>query len=113
MTYRIQVAQKAKDDQRQAVRYFAEHYSEAFAKRWNDGVELAIKSLENVPERCGLVHENDRLSMDVRKLLYATTKKQRHRILFAVEGDIVYVLRIRHSAQRDVGEHDLLPGENG
>ncbi len=107
MTYALKVTASAKQDQRDAVRWYAEHYSESFAKRWNDGIEQAMASLGQNPERCGLVHENDRLSVDVRQLIYRTAKHQKHRILFTIDGDTVYVLRIRHSSRRDIGEQEL------
>ncbi|MEM9351445.1 MAG: type II toxin-antitoxin system RelE/ParE family toxin [Planctomycetota bacterium] len=107
MTYVLQVTSTAKRDQRDAVCWYAEHYSKPFAKRWNDGIELAIASLRNNPERCGLVHENERLSMDVRQLVYRTAKRQKHRILFTIDGGTVYVLRIRHSSRFDIEEEEL------
>jgi len=75
MTYIIHVAGVAKEDQRETICWYAENYSEDYAKRWNDGIEQAIHSLRENPQRCALVHENDRLSEDVRQLLYGKSKK--------------------------------------
>jgi hypothetical protein len=50
--------------------------------------------------------ESERFAFDVRELLYGT-KKNKHRILFTVRDDVVYILHIRHSAQRELTSDDL------
>jgi len=112
MTFLIDIASSAKEDQREAIRWYAENYSEDYAKRWNDGIEFAIKSLAGNPCRCALIHENLFLSLDCRQLLYGKSKKSKHRIVFTIEEKTVYVLRIRHSAQKDLEQVDL-PRPNG
>jgi plasmid stabilization system protein ParE len=111
MTFLVHIASNAKEDQREAIRWYAENYSENFAKRWSDGIECALESLAENPHRCGLVHENRFLSVDCRQLLYGKSKKSKHRIVFTIEEKTVYVLRIRHSAQKDLKQTDL-PGPN-
>lgn len=112
MTYSINLARKAKQDQREAILWYAKNYSEDYAKRWNDGIKFAINSLAENPGRCAFVHENRFLSVDCRQLLYGKSRKHRHRIVFTIVENSVYVLRIRHSAQKDIQQADL-PGPNG
>lgn len=54
----------------------------------------AIESLENFPFRCPLAPESDRFGAEIRHLIFG-----KYRILFIIEDEIVYVLRVRHQAQ--------------
>jgi plasmid stabilization system protein ParE len=54
----------------------------------------AFRSLEKRPRRCPLAPENAFFEEEIRQLIYG-----KHRILFTVEGETVFVLRVRHSAQ--------------
>ena len=89
------------------TKWYAENYSKQHADDWYLGIAAAIRSLKHNPERCALIHENSRLSMDVRALLYGKSKQHRHRIPYTIDGDTVFILRIRHSAQRDIEAGDL------
>jgi plasmid stabilization system protein ParE len=75
------------------------------AARWHEQLVEAIRSLEHNPERYGLAPESEWYPGELRQLLHGK-RRGIYRILFEVRGDIVYVLRIRHSAQEI-----LEPGE--
>jgi plasmid stabilization system protein ParE len=79
------------------------------ALRWLDGFEQAIAALCENPEKHGLAREDGLydLPFQVRQLLYGIGKKQTHRAVFEVRGDTVYVVAIRHLAQRDLLRDEL------
>jgi plasmid stabilization system protein ParE len=58
-----------------------------------------VYSLRTMPERCGLIRENDAFEEDVRQLLHFS-----HRIIFTVDEDqsVVKVHAIRHAAQDEL-----------
>ncbi len=107
MTYKVHVARRAEQDRDETFKWYSAHYSGAFAADWYCGISQAIRSLANNPLRCGRARENDRFPFDLRELLYSRSKKNRHRILFTVEDNTVYVLHIRHTAQDEMREGDL------
>ncbi|MEN1678917.1 MAG: type II toxin-antitoxin system RelE/ParE family toxin [Planctomycetota bacterium] len=105
--FTVQLADAAIQDAIDAVDWYAENYSEEFAARWYAGLLAAVASLRDTASGCSLVHENGRLTSDVRELLYGKSKRNRHRILLTIDGNTVSVVRIRHSAQRDLTDNDL------
>jgi plasmid stabilization system protein ParE len=113
MTYKLDIARTAKRDRDEAYHWYSENYSKHYADAWYLGIANAIESLNLNPERCAFAHENARLNGDVRQLLYGKSKKQKHRILFTIEENTVYVVRIRHSAQRNIEQDDLREEPNG
>ena len=54
----------------------------------------AFRSLERSPLRCSLAPESAFFEEEIRQLIYG-----KYRILFTVEGETVFVLRVRHRAQ--------------
>jgi plasmid stabilization system protein ParE len=107
MKYQISMARRAERDRDESFHWYCRHFSEAYAARWYAGLAEAIRSLAREPLRCGLARENDRFAFELRELLHGQSRRNRHRILFTVDGDTVYVLHIRHSAQDELHEGDL------
>jgi plasmid stabilization system protein ParE len=106
MNYRVALTARAERDRDAAFSWYAENYSPGFAARWYDGLTQAIRSLRQNPHRCGVAHENDRFSFELRELLYGG-RRHKHRVLFTIHEDVVLVLHVRHSAQQDLTEDDL------
>jgi hypothetical protein len=71
-----------------------EHAGEA-GLRWFLKLDEAIASLAKMPKRCKLAPENTAFPFEVRELLYGQ-KPHIYRILFTIEGNVVYVLHLRH-----------------
>jgi plasmid stabilization system protein ParE len=69
--------------------------------RWFRKLDEAIKSLANLPGRCKLAPENRSVPFEMRQLLYGH-KPHLYRILFTIEGSVVYVLRIRHGRRKEL-----------
>jgi plasmid stabilization system protein ParE len=84
-------------DMDEAVVFIAARNPDA-AHRWLAGIERAILSLTNLPERCPLAPENEFFEEEIRELFYRK-EPGRYRILFTIRGDEIHVLRVRHGAR--------------
>ena len=107
MGYEVELSRRAERDRDQAYAWYAVHFSEGFAERWYNGLSAAISRLADKPNRFPKAHESNRFSFEVREVRFGG-KRYKHRVLFTIHDDIVNVLHIRHSSQRDLTEHDLL-----
>ena len=82
--------------------FWINEQSEGAALLWYEGLLKAFRSLEKNPLRCSLAPESVFFEEEIRQFHYS-----KYRILFTVEGETVFVLRVRHSAQEY-----LKPDEN-
>jgi plasmid stabilization system protein ParE len=57
-------------------------------------LEEQIETLEQLPERCPLIPENEQLGTSYRHLLHGA-----HRTIFRIAGKTVYILRIIHGTR--------------
>ena len=95
MKYRVRTTPRAESDAVAIYSWIAEHEGQPDnASRWLDGLQEAIESLSTQPRRCPLAPESRSFADEIRQLLY-----HRHRILFLIEHDAVFVLHIRHSSR--------------
>ena len=109
MTYRVVVSQAAKIELRDAARWWAEHRSADEAQRWYDGFLKALYGLEQWPESHPLAAENDDFKFTIRELHYGLSFRPTHRAVYAIVGDCVTVLAVRHAAQRRIAPDDISP----
>jgi len=65
------------------------------------GLLKAAITLQKQPLRCPLAAESDKFPEDIRLLLRGKRKKK-YRILFAIRGDAVVILYVRHTARDEV-----------
>jgi plasmid stabilization system protein ParE len=84
--------------------------SSRVALRWVRGLRAKIATLKAVPHRCPTDPDSEFYGEDVRVLLYGK-RSGVYRVLFAIRGDTVHVLTVRHSAQRSIAEE--LTAEEG
>ncbi|HZT40560.1 MAG TPA: type II toxin-antitoxin system RelE/ParE family toxin [Chthonomonadaceae bacterium] len=77
---------------------FIEQQAPEYAHEWAIGLMEAIDSLKTFPGRCAIAPENEFFPQEIRQLLYGKGRGV-YRVLFAITGDTVSVLHIRHSAQ--------------
>lgn len=103
----VTVLPRARRQLYESARWWAQHRSREQAARWLDGLEQALASLEDNPERCGLAGENDAFSFTLRQLLYGLGRKKTHRAVFEVRDNEVIVYAIRHVAQKDLTPDDI------
>ena len=101
MRYRVEVAETAKADIREQARWLRDRASPARADRWLVGLYKAIDSLGSRPGRCQVAAESEKFPEEIRELLYGRGR-QKHRILFSIGEEAVYVLYVRHSARDEL-----------
>jgi plasmid stabilization system protein ParE len=63
MAYQVWLTARAERDTVRVIRYLAKS-SRATAARWFAGLETALQSLEENPQRCSLAPEADALSIE-------------------------------------------------
>ncbi|HEX8465305.1 MAG TPA: type II toxin-antitoxin system RelE/ParE family toxin [Abditibacterium sp.] len=95
--YRVLLTSEAQVTLETAYRWMEER-NPSGAKAWANGFLKAIESLSTLPKRCALAPETVFFDQEIRQLLYGQ-RNQQFRALFCIEGDVVTVLFIRHSAQ--------------
>jgi plasmid stabilization system protein ParE len=97
MAYRVNLTPRAKDD---LDRIYATVIREAPYRgpEWFDRFEQSILSLSNLPERCTIVPKLSTAERTVRQLLFG--RRHVYRIYFAIFGDEVRVLHVRHGARK-------------
>jgi plasmid stabilization system protein ParE len=106
MPHSVQITRRALAEIDRALEWLSER-SPAAAAGWHRRLLEAINSLENHPERCPLAPESEWYAGgELRQLLHGR-RQGVYRILFEVRGNIVFILRVRHSAQDLLGPDDL------
>jgi toxin ParE1/3/4 len=98
--YHVELTTRAARDLRALLISIRAHES-TVAARWFNGLEHAVKSLRQSPQRCPVAPESG-AKRPVRHLLYGR-KPRLYRILFEIAEDqkTVFVLHIRHGARRE------------
>jgi plasmid stabilization system protein ParE len=96
-TYRVVVEPQALEEIADAYQWIASH-SPAAAVRWFNGLTAARDSLRQYPARCPVVAGRNGSGSEIRQLLYGR-RRNRYRMLFAVRGDTVHILRVIHGAR--------------
>ena len=98
MPYEVKLTDRAEENWRQAYEWYADRSPEV-AERWYNGMQAALDSLKQNPERCPLADENSRFPIELRQLNFGSGRKITHRIVFAIRPAHVVVYAIRHVAQ--------------
>ncbi len=93
MSFKVVVEKEAEEDLKTAASWIAQHSPDKAVLWYFDAME-SIESLENFPTRCSLAPESQKFGAEIRHLLF-----DKYRILFIIEDETVYVLRVRHQAQ--------------
>lgn len=94
MTYHVHMTDLAKMEAGEAYFRMQQHSSTS-AERWLTGLQDAIESLAQLPERCPLAPESLKYKKEIRQLFYGKRAKT-YRILFEVQEGTVFILHIRH-----------------
>ena len=104
MIYRVVLQPRAERDI-QAAAYWIhqEAKSSAVALRWLRHIRSKMASLRSNPQRCPIDPDSDAYGEEVRVLLHGK-RHRKYRVLFAVRGDVVHVLTVRHSARQSLAE---------
>ncbi len=105
MTYRVVVSDRASQQIREAYLWYATR-SETAGRRWYSGISKAIESLRHTPLRCPIARESPKFPVEIREAAYG--RRRNFRIVFAIRGDVVFVVCVRHAARDDLSETDIL-----
>lgn len=107
--YRVEFAASAKAEVHDAYVYIRDR-SPLNAQRWREALLAAAESLSTMPTRGRLAPESDAFSFEIRQLVCGN-----YRLLFTVRDDAVFILHVRHAAQRSLVEpvSDEDPDEQG
>ena len=101
MDFRVELSAQAQSDISSIHDWLRSQSAGEIAERWFVALRTAIATLNQVPSRCPFAPESQDSPTEVRQLLYGR-RPNVYRILFAVEGDVVQVLHIRHGRRRPV-----------
>lgn len=106
MTFVVNELPKAKADKRHIFEWLFEH-TPAGAASWLGAYDLCLVRLESHATTFGQAHENQDLKIDVRQAFFRTKRGRIYRLLFHIDGEFVYVLRVRGPGQAPVQENDI------
>ena len=99
MDFRVELSQQAQRDIAAIYDWLQSQQAGEAGERWFVALRTAVASLRNLPARCPIASESRDSPIEVRHLLYGR-RPHVYRILFAIEGDVVQVLHIRHGRRR-------------
>jgi plasmid stabilization system protein ParE len=107
VSYRVTILPRAKIQLLDQALWWSQHRSTEQALRWLDGFEVALASLSERADRCGLARESAAFDSPMKELHYGVRGRATHRAVFEIRGDEVIVHSIRHLAQRDLTPDDM------
>ena len=93
MAFRVELSREALENAERLYEWVTEA-APLHGPLWFNRLLAAIQSLQTFPRRCAYATENERFPFETRHLLFGR-KPNVHRVVFTIEGDVVYVLRIR------------------
>src|SRR5450432_1566292 len=99
MVYRVEIALTAADDADAMLEWLSSEHAGKAALPWLESLIGAISALSKFPNRCPLAPEKVNLQFEVRQLFYGDAPNI-YRIIFAIWGDVVQVLHIRHGLRQ-------------
>ena len=94
MKYKVEFTYQAESEANAAYRWIAND-APSNALNWFEGLIQAIETLGSMPERCAIAPESEDIGQEIRHLIYG-----KYRVLFSIEDQTVFVLHIRHGAQK-------------
>ena len=97
MAFRVELSNEALTDAEGLYEWLTEA-APVRGPLWFSRLMAAIQSLQTFPQRCAYATENERFPFEVRQLLFGR-KPNVYRVLFTIEGNTVFVLRIRGPRQ--------------
>mgnify|MGYP001040958959 CR=1 FL=1 len=106
MTFQVHELRRAQADVRSIARWLAER-SPPGARAWLRAYDEMVKRLEQQASSCGPAYERNDCEFDVRQALFKTRRGRVYRALFFIEGQEVYILRVRGPGQAPVKPDDL------
>lgn len=110
MAYRVEIAKSAEAQLEELYLWVVERAPHQ-GTAWFNGLEQAILSLDQHPERCPIAPESFDPDHPVRVLHYGRSPHV-YRVFFTVDDDAkaVRVLHVRHGARRQLELKELIGG---
>jgi plasmid stabilization system protein ParE len=99
MDFHVELSDQAQRDIAGIYDWLRSQQAGDAGERWFVFLRAAIASLASLPSRCPVAPESRDSAVEVRQLMYGR-RPHVYRILFAIEGDVVQVLHIRHGRRR-------------
>jgi plasmid stabilization system protein ParE len=113
MTYHVVIQPRAERDIRtSALWILGQSGSGATALRWARNLRARVATLKTSPQRCPVDPDSEAYGEEVRVLLYGK-RRGVYRVLFAIRGDTVHILTVRHASQRSLAEEMAEDDPNG
>ena len=106
MMFQVHVLHRAQADVYSIARWLAER-SPLGAAAWLRAFDEMVGRLEKQASSCGPANESDAFELDVRQALFKTRRGRVYRALFFIEGQNVYLLRVRGPGQAPVRQDEL------
>ena len=106
MAYRVEFRPRAEQDLEALFRRLVQE-APLHGPLWIGGLEKAIASLRQMPERCPVVGQYSSPKNTVRRLLYGRYPHV-YKVYFNIEFNTVWILHIRHGARRELKRSELL-----
>ena len=100
MQYQVIITPSAKADVFETNTWLLENYPN-IAEKWLWETSQKITSLAKLPERCSVSPESKAFDVVVRQLIYGK-KPHTYRILFSIQEEKVYILRVRSTSQKSL-----------
>ncbi len=104
MVYKVRITNIAKQDARDYAEYIRDNRAFESATRWLNELEVAIASLNELPERFAKIPESSELRGEFRQFIHYS-----HRVIYRVEDEskTVFILRIYHGARKCLKPKDI------
>lgn len=112
MTFRIHELRRARSDIQSIFSWIYER-SPAGAASWLQSYDYLVEQLKQRANAFGPAHEINLLEFDVRQALFKTRHGRVYRALFFIEGQDVYILRVRGPGQAPVTPAEIDPKKGG
>ena len=105
MAFRVELLPRAKADL-ESIWLWLSARAPVRSSDWFNGLETAIYSLREFPDRCPIARSLSTASDPVRQLLYGRYPHV-YKIYFHLVGDAVEVMHVRHGARKVPRKADL------
>lgn len=106
MSFTVRELPKAKQDKR-AIFCWLDDRSPAGAMNWLDAYDAVIERLKIDPTTFATALEQRDCGFDVRQALFKTRRGKIYRILFHIQGEEVFILRVRGPGQAKLSPEDI------
>lgn len=101
MRFVVRELQRAKADKRRIFEWLHEH-SHRGAAAWLAAYDRTVEYLKTRADTFSEADENAELDLDVRQALFKTRRGRVYRVLFMIEQQEVFILRVRGPGQGPV-----------